>query len=76
MLHYQNDTNAEILINYEYVIISINDVKLMILSNGDILYVLKSGDMKIINTEHIKCKDKLYTRKYIIEFAFTPVTIL
>ena len=71
-----NNTQAEILFNYEYVIISINGVKLMILSNGDILYVLKSGDMKLINTVNIKCKDKVYTRKYIIEFAFTPVAIL
>ena len=69
-------TQAEILFNYEYVIVSINGVKLMVLSNSDILYILKNGDMKIINTEHIKCKDKLYTRKYIIEFAFTPITIL
>ena len=71
-----DNTNAEILFNYEYVIISINGVKLMVLSHGDILYILKNGDMNIIITEHIKCKDKLYTRKYIIEFAFTPVAIL
>ena len=71
-----DNTNAEILFNFEYVIISINGVKLMVLSNGDIIYVLKSSVMKIINTEYINCKDKLYTRKYIIEFAFTPVTIL
>ena len=71
-----NNTQAEILFNYEYVIVSINGVKLMVLSNSDILYILKNGDMKIINTEHIKCKHKLYTRNYIIEFAFTPVAIL
>jgi len=70
------EIQAEILFNYEYVIISLNGVKLMILSNGDILYVLKSGDMKIISTEHIKCRNKHYTRKYIIEFAFKPVAIL
>ena len=69
-------TQAEILFNYEYVIVSINGVKLMVLSNIDILYILKNGDMEIIHTEHIKCKDKVYTRKYIIEFAFTPVAIL
>ena len=63
-------TSAQIICSMEYVSIIINKRKLMVFSNGDILYILKNGDLKLINTQYIKCNGIYYTRKYIIEFAF------
>ena len=68
-------TSAQIICSMEYVSIIINKRKLMVFSNGDILYILKNGDLKLINTQYIKCNCIYYTRKYIIEFAFRIQTI-